>query len=706
MAQETQIGMGVLSGELPQLDPDNIRQQQAYHLVRDTNTSFFLTGRAGTGKTTFLHNIQRMVNKQFIVVAPTGIAALVAGGTTIHSMFHLKTSFLEPGSRGDNFRRDQYDTIRSCDTIIIDEVSMARCDLIDAIDATLRYLTGSRRPFGGKQIIFSGDIFQLPPVLRSGPETEAMRAYYGDCAPFFFNAKVFEQMQLPTIEFVKVYRQENPLFVNILNNIREGVCDHTDLEELNARCVAPDRSGEPIIELTPYKTNADRINSDRLDTLAGQARVFEAELDGQFETKQEKGTLKDDQLPAPIKLTLKKGAQVMFTRNDMGRRWVNGTIGTVVGFTDDGLIQVSVGDKVYDVEPIVWESYEYKYNKDEKKLTRDITGTFTQFPLKLAWAITIHKSQGLTFDKMRLDLSRGAFAPGQLYVALSRVRSLEGLYLTRPVHYSDVMKDNDVAKYASGFNNDTLIQSQLEEGRRLYPYLKANDIDGATGEYVKLIVKRLAESDLRSAVINVKKTLDMMCFDHHLLHATDGVATVSDSTQTGLLINAFICLYGGRERQAIDYADRLLGQRKLYEALFIKARALALLERFKEADDLNVEILDMLKPENGGSRFDLKFLATFAQVNEALDDPYLYVYHAITCREPNYLTGQVEFHRAMHKAGRDLVVAEGEDMPTLAEAFNRISTAEQWAETLKEHIRNRTDEFSEFISVEEVQDFS
>ena len=427
------------SSESTKLDETNIRQKQAFELVKHTNQSFFLTGRAGTGKTTFLKNIQELTDKQFIVVAPTGIAAIVAGGVTIHSFFGLDLNVQGPRDHGKNFTEEKIEAVRACDTIIIDEVSMVRCDIVDAIDRTLRIITKSSLPFGGKQVVFSGDMFQLPPVLRSGAETDAMLEYYGTDIPFFFKAHVFENMTLPTIEFVKVYRQDEQLFLNILNNIRHGVYSAQDIKELNSRCIVPEDTTEPIISLTPFKETAQRINDQRLADISEKEFIFEGKIDGKFGKKGKDGNLKEENLPAPMNLILKVGAQVMFTRNDPSHRWVNGTLGTVVELNEKE-IKVKVGNNINDVGCVVWESYEYEFDKKEKKLNKEIVGSFTQFPLKLAWAITIHKSQGLTFNKMILDLSRGTFAAGQLYVALSRVRSLDGLYLTRPVKYTDIKK--------------------------------------------------------------------------------------------------------------------------------------------------------------------------------------------------------------------------------------------------------------------------
>ena len=352
------------------LDKTNIRQIQAFELVAHTNQSFFLTGRAGTGKTTFLKNIQRLTGKQFIVVAPTGIAAIVAGGVTIHSFFGLDLNVQGSKDHGRNFTEDKLEAIRACDTIIIDEVSMVRCDIVDSIDRTLRIIMKSSLPFGGKQVIFSGDMFQLPPVLRSGAETEAMIEYYGTDIPFFFKAHVFDQLTLPTIEFVKVYRQDDQLFLNILNNVRRGACTQQDLNKLNRRCIEPCHVNDPIIHLTPFKDTAKNINERHLSELTSKEFPYEGTIDGKFGKKGNDGSIKDDNLPAPMKLKLKVGAQVMFTRNDTSQRWMNGTLGTIVELNDKE-IKVKVGNETHDVNRVVWEAYEYDFDKKNKKLRKN-----------------------------------------------------------------------------------------------------------------------------------------------------------------------------------------------------------------------------------------------------------------------------------------------------------------------------------------------
>lgn len=681
-----------------ELDETNVRQAQAFELVSHTNQSFFLTGRAGTGKTTFLKNIQRLTDKQFIVVAPTGIAAIVAGGVTIHSFFGLDLNVQGPKDHGKNFTDEKIQTVRACDTIIIDEVSMVRCDIVDSIDRTLRLIMNSPLPFGGKQLIFSGDMFQLPPVLRSGAETDAMKEYYGTDVPFFFKAHVFEHFSIPTIEFVKVYRQEEQLFLNILNDIRAGICTDEDLRELNSRCLEPVNENSPIIALTPFKESAQKINNQRLAELDTNAFVYEGTVDGKFGKKGKDGEIKDENLPAPMKLTLKVGAQVMFTRNDPSQRWVNGTLGTIVELGDKE-IKVKIGNVDYEVNPIVWESYEYEFDKANKKLNKETVGSFTQYPLKLAWAITIHKSQGLTFDRMILDLSKGTFAAGQLYVALSRVRSLEGLYLTRPVMRNDVRKDDEVIRFSEKFNDDKVIESQLAEGKALYPYLKSQDYDGAVSKYMELAQKSIRAGEHRTACLLFKKMLNLMIFDEQILNCGDKTLLDSAENQIAWFNNAILCLYGKDNERAILYIDKLLGQRRFYEALYIKARALTMMGEYKQADALNVEMIEMLKTDNGGAGFDMKFLASLATVNEIIGDPCLGVYQRIVIERPNYLPAHRAFFNAMKKQGKSLVLAEGHQLPDLAVRFNRLSNAEAFMEELEKVKAENIQEYYLYVDV-------
>lgn len=687
----------------PGLDATNLRQTQAYDLIANTNQCFFLTGKAGTGKTTFLNNVQKLIDKQFIVLAPTGIAAITAHGVTIHSFFGFDFNVQTPETKIKRYNGIKLNTIRSCDTFIIDEVSMVRCDIIDQIDRTLRDVMHNKLPFGGKQMVFVGDMFQLPPVLKSGPERDAMKAHYDTEAPFFFKANVFKRLKLPTIEFVKVYRQDEQEFLDILNHIRNGYCTSVDLAALNARCVNPDKSGQPIITLTPYKDVADKHNEQQLAEIPAQQYTFIGRFDGKFDKKgKNKTELSDDALPAPKTINLKVGAQVMFTRNDKQQRWVNGTIGTVTALAS-GTIKVQIGDKTYEVDQAVWESYEYKFDEVNKRITQEPTGSYTQYPLKLAWAITIHKSQGLTFDKMILNLSRRTFAAGQLYVALSRVRSLQGLYLTRPIKLDDIKKDDEIIRFASSFNDNDTISSALAEGKALYPFLKTNDTDGMALQYMRLAIDAVNSGNNSQASILFKKMLNNV-IDDGILEGKCGMTPASPGNgQVAWFNNAIICLYGGRPAQAIEYIDKLLAERKLTEALYLKARALYRLGMYQEADMTNVELIELYRHYNGQQVEDLKICHSCAAVNEKIGDPYLREYTYILEKRPDYIPVHKTIFNSYKRLGKKIEVADGFDMGRLAKLLNETDDAGSFITEVQKAIKEDKKALGKYIEALTVQ---
>ena len=687
------------------LDTTNSRHMQAYKLVAETNESFFLTGKAGTGKTTFLKTIQTLTSKQFIIVAPTGIAAIVAGGVTIHSFFGFDMGVLGPKDYGTKFSDEKIELIETCDTIIIDEVSMVRCDIIDAIDRTLRLIMASNLPFGGKQMIFSGDMFQLPPVLTAGAQTDAMIEYYGTQEPFFFKAHVFRHMNLPTIEFVKVYRQEDKAFLSILNDIRVGNCTNEDLYELNRQCSKIPNASDLVITLTPYRVSAQQINDEQLALLGTEMRTYKGQISGKFGKPDKDGNVKEDNLPAPFELNLKVGAQVMFTKNDIKQKWVNGTLGTVFELTED-CVKVKIGEKIEEIEPSIWESYEYDFDKKNKKLNKSVAGTFVQYPLKLAWAITIHKSQGLTFDKMILNLSKGTFAAGQLYVALSRVRSLDGLYLSRPITSNEVRCNNEVMRFASNFNNDETISSQILSGAAVFPYLKSKDYDGASKKYMELAKDSIAKGNHKVACQLFKSMFDIMVYDNCLLSTCNNLNVIEKDNCVGWFNNAVICLYGGRFEESIKYADKVLKVRKLYEALFIKTRALYELCKYTEADSLNVEMYELLKSKDSTVYVDAKLVYSFAIVNEKIGDPYLTYYQNLATQySPTYLPAHASFFMGMKRLNRKLVLAEGQELPNLAKIFNKSKSVDVFLAELQMAKESNQEDFWKFIDVISKQTF-
>lgn len=637
------------------IDQTNEQQMQALKMVRDTNSSFFLTGRAGTGKTTFLKRIQEICDKEFVVVAPTGVAAIIAGGETIHSFFGFKTEVLNDKTPI-RLYEDKVEILRKVDTIIVDEVSMVRCDIVDAMDRVLRKVMHSNLPFGGKQMIFSGDMYQLEPVVPKGAECELLRDEYGTDKPYFYKAHVIKRFTFPTIEFRHVYRQDDATFLGILDDVRAAKLSDLDLLRLNARVQPLPDDGELSIILSPYNKAVQHINQSRLDQLASEAFTYEAEVDGVF---------RENQIPVEKSLTLKVGAHVMFARNDINRRWVNGTLGEVTELNNECVkVKVSGGD-VYEVNKVAWESFTYKYNRETKKLEKERVGIFTQYPLKLAWAITIHKSQGMTFDRMVLDLSRDIFSCGQLYVALSRVRSLDGLYLNAPVKPYHVRENAEITAFANTFNNDKLINAEIADSAMVYSHLRENDVDAAARACLTLSLQKVHEGALREASMMMKKMFDICICDHQLLGTTDNMELQKTDSQICNFINAVCCLYGGRYELGIVYADRVTAAKpNCKEALFVKSRCLSELNRWKEADKVNEEIMQLLGLDYDK---DIKFLFHMAIVNAHVGDPTLDILKLIVDYKPGYIPALLEFRRQMKM--RDLKVATDKSNSVI-EAYN------------------------------------
>jgi len=451
----------------------------AARFINTTSSHIFLTGKAGTGKTTFLRNIGEITHKNYIVVAPTGIAALNAGGVTIHSQFLLPPAMFLPDlslpddvtdhgrvlnqnvlARKHPLNSIRKKVLRSIDLLVIDEVSMLRADLLDAIDYRMKAARGNfRQSFGGVQVLFIGDLYQLPPVVRSD-EQDLLSRYYNSA--WFYEAKALQSDPLVYIELDKIFRQHDQDFIDILNNLRNNTVTNHDIETLNQHYKTEEEINElkEIITLTTHNYKADELNQKELRNLDTPSHLFDAHLEGDFP---------ESMYPVMSQLELKEGAQIMFIRNDASeeKKYFNGKLATVKKISDEGIIVEMAGThEEYVLETVRWENKKYTVESETHDLSEEVIGAFEQYPIKLAWAITVHKSQGLTFEKAIIDVGQ-AFADGQVYVALSRLRSLNGLVLRTRIHTSAISTDKHVAAFAQANHHPHLLDDVMKTKQRI-----------------------------------------------------------------------------------------------------------------------------------------------------------------------------------------------------------------------------------------------
>ena len=644
-----------------QIDKSNVEQQKAFDLVANTNTCLFITGKAGTGKTTFIKRIQKEVNKNFLVLAPTGIAAIAVGGQTMHSFFGFPFQTIGPHTRLDVLPEKKA-LLNEVDTIIVDEASMVRSDMVDGMDRYLRMAFETNMAFGGKQVVFVGDLFQLPPVVKQGSaDAEMLRDLYGPGLPFFYKAFVLKRMNLPKIEFQKVYRQSDEDFLTILNKMRNGEVKSEDLALLNEHVGTEENNEDFSVTLTSFNYMAEKINEQKLNEIEEEEFLYRAEIKDEF---------KNNDAPVPEILRLKVGAQVIFCRNNPNSGYMNGTIAKVSALEENKiLVRLENGGEI-EVHKVSWENVESQYNRDTRKMESTIIGSFTQYPIKLAWAITIHKSQGMTFDRMHFDLSRGTFQAGQAYVAISRMRSLEGLTLSHPIMPHHIMQNPEVRAFANSFNDATMIDDEIEIGKMVYKHLAKKEYDLAAKVCLDLVVAKAKRNDLRNAALIAKKMFDIMLDDKNMMGRTKKVKLLKDCSMTCNFLNAVFCLYGNRYEEAIGYADMVLSRKNCLEAMFVKERALYELCRYDEAFDMNYQIINTSKEAEEKKAIDKKLLLFEARVNAQIGNPNISICKQLINICPECIDAYCLLRKDAIRNGKSIEVSEDEENASLMLSFN------------------------------------
>ena len=619
-------GTTVANDELQHIDLNNPEFQDTWDVLQRTHRSVFLTGKAGTGKSTFLRFIRDNTKKKTVVLAPTGIAAVNVGGQTMHSFFKIPFKPMVPDDPDYSnparmrkmlrYTKEKVKLIQQLELIIIDEISMVRADIIDFVDRVLRVYSGNmREPFGGKQLLLVGDIFQLEPVVTHDTR-DILRRYYKNF--FFFNARAFDQINLVPIELRKIYRQSDNDFIALLDRVRVNRATASDIRLLNNR-YNPDYqevNGEFVITLATRRDTVDSINDEHMKALKTPEYVYEGAIEGDFP---------ENSLPTAYHLALKEGAQVIFIRNDKEGRWCNGTIGIVTRLNDNSVYVALENGAEMRVERELWENMQYTYNEKEKKVEEKVLGSFSQIPIKPAWALTVHRSQGLTFNHVVIDFAGGAFTGGQTYVALSRCTSMEGITLLKPLSERDIIVNPAVVDFSRQFNSRQLINEAMEHERANQLYRRAvhafenqefEDCVNYFAEAMKIkdqlqneAVKRLISRKLNSFKKHLKEigrlkqvieSQKKMLQDLALEYASMGDQTLA-LDEGGVVGEGSVAPYGKRLddiaiRSAMaNYNKALRIMPDCIEAMIGKARLLMTLDQLESAEDELKKVLDLDK---------------------------------------------------------------------------------------------------------------
>lgn len=616
-----------MADELQHIDLDNPEFQDAWSVLQRTHRSVFLTGKAGTGKSTFLKYIRDNIKKKTVVLAPTGIAAVNVGGQTMHSFFKIPFKPMVPDDpdyanparmrKMLRYTKEKVKLIRELELIIIDEISMVRADIIDFVDRVLRVYSGNmREPFGGKQLLLVGDIFQLEPVVTHDTR-DILRRYYKNF--FFFNARAFAQINLVAIELRKIYRQSDNAFIALLDRIRINRASSADMALLNQRCDPNyhEINDDFAITLATRRDTVDSINDEHMKALKTPEYVYEGAIEGDFP---------ENSLPTAYNLALKEGAQVIFIRNDKEGRWCNGTIARVTKLTETRVYVALENGEEMAVEREVWENMQYTYNEKEKKVEEKVLGSFSQIPIKPAWALTVHRSQGLTFNKVVIDFAGGAFTGGQTYVALSRCTSLEGITLLKPLSERDIIVNMAVVEFSHQFNNRKMIDEAMEHERANLLYRRAVHAfdnqefeecvncfadamkirDNLQNPAVKRLISRKLNSfkkhvrtieRLKQVIENQKKTLQELALEYvsmgnQALAMDDGGVVEEGSVPYGkrlddIAIRSALANYNKALRIVPDCIDAMIGKARLLMALDQLDSAEKELEKALELDKNN-----------------------------------------------------------------------------------------------------------------------